>query len=140
MTGEFRAQQKMMLDFQLINLGNTIVNMWKLHCDFGIICNFSKKLWINLGASFYTEILNFYEKSSCSHFFLTSLKSWLIKPEKYWVFEEIGQNLKKSLYNVKYTSKLPKKVLYTDSTKINRPGHNIRMYWMNFQQPTAHVQ
>ena len=28
----------------------------------------------------------------------------------------------------------------TDSTKINRPGHNIRMYWMNFRQPTAHVQ
>ena len=28
----------------------------------------------------------------------------------------------------------------TDSTKINRPGHNIRMYWTNFRQPTAHVQ
>ena len=28
----------------------------------------------------------------------------------------------------------------TDSTKINRPGHNIRMYWTNFWQPTAHVQ
>ena len=30
--------------------------------------------------------------------------------------------------------------LHTDSTKINRPGHNIRMYWTNFRQPTAHVQ
>ena len=29
---------------------------------------------------------------------------------------------------------------YTDSTKINRPGHNIRMYWTNIRQPTAHVQ
>ena len=28
----------------------------------------------------------------------------------------------------------------TDSTKINRPGHNIRMYWPNFWQPTVHVQ
>ena len=28
----------------------------------------------------------------------------------------------------------------TDSTKINRPGHNICMYWTNFRQPTAHVQ
>ena len=28
----------------------------------------------------------------------------------------------------------------TDSTKINRPGHNIRMHWTNFRQPTAHVQ
>ena len=32
-----------------------------------------------------------------------------------------------------------KKIL-TDSTKINRPGHNIRMYWTNFRQPTAHIQ
>ena len=30
--------------------------------------------------------------------------------------------------------------IYTDSTKINRLGHNIRMYWTNFRQPTAHVQ
>ena len=29
---------------------------------------------------------------------------------------------------------------HTDSTKINRPEHNIRMYWTNFRQPTAHVQ
>ena len=28
----------------------------------------------------------------------------------------------------------------TDSTKINRPGPNIRMYWTNFRQPTAHLQ
>ena len=28
----------------------------------------------------------------------------------------------------------------TDSTKINRPGHNICMYWTHFRQPTAHVQ
>ena len=28
----------------------------------------------------------------------------------------------------------------TDSTKINRPVHNIRTYWTNFRQPTAHVQ
>ena len=28
----------------------------------------------------------------------------------------------------------------TDSTKINRPGHSIHMYWTNFRQPTAHVQ
>ena len=28
----------------------------------------------------------------------------------------------------------------TDSTKIYRPEHNIRMYWTNFRQPTAHVQ
>ena len=28
----------------------------------------------------------------------------------------------------------------TDSTKINRPGHNIRMYWTNYWEPTAHVQ
>ena len=27
----------------------------------------------------------------------------------------------------------------TAATKINRPGHNIRMYWTNFRQPTAHV-
>ena len=27
-----------------------------------------------------------------------------------------------------------------DSTKINRPEHNMRMYWTNFRQPTAHVQ
>ena len=30
--------------------------------------------------------------------------------------------------------------LVTDSTKINRPVYNIRMYWTNFQQPTAHAQ
>ena len=29
---------------------------------------------------------------------------------------------------------------YTDSTKINRPGNNIRMHWTNFKQPTAHLQ
>ena len=28
----------------------------------------------------------------------------------------------------------------TDSIKINRPGHNIRMCWANFWQPTVHVQ
>ena len=28
----------------------------------------------------------------------------------------------------------------TDSTKINRPGHNMRIYWTNFRRPTAHVQ
>ena len=28
----------------------------------------------------------------------------------------------------------------TDSTKINRPGYNIRMYWTKFWQPTVHVQ
>ena len=28
----------------------------------------------------------------------------------------------------------------TDSTKINRPGHNIRMYWTNFWQPNVHIQ
>ena len=28
----------------------------------------------------------------------------------------------------------------TDSTKINRPGYNIRMYWTNFWQLTVHVQ
>ena len=28
----------------------------------------------------------------------------------------------------------------TDSTKINCPAYNIRMYWTNFRQPTAHVQ
>ena len=28
----------------------------------------------------------------------------------------------------------------TDSIKINRPGHNIRMYWPNFWQPTNDVQ
>ena len=28
----------------------------------------------------------------------------------------------------------------TDSTKINRPGHNIRMYWTNFWQLTIHIQ
>ena len=32
------------------------------------------------------------------------------------------------------------KTTHTDSTKINRPEHNIRMYWTNFRQPTAHVQ
>ena len=30
--------------------------------------------------------------------------------------------------------------IYTDSTKINRPGHNIRVYWTNFWQPTAHLK
>ena len=28
----------------------------------------------------------------------------------------------------------------TDSTKINPPEHNIRMYWTNFRQRTTHVQ
>ena len=28
----------------------------------------------------------------------------------------------------------------TDSTKINRPGYNIPMYWTNFRQPYTHVQ
>ena len=28
----------------------------------------------------------------------------------------------------------------TDSTKINRPENNKRMYWTNIQQPTVHVQ
>ena len=28
----------------------------------------------------------------------------------------------------------------TDSTKINRPGHSIHMYWTNFWQPTVHVK
>ena len=27
----------------------------------------------------------------------------------------------------------------TDSTKINRPGYNIRIYWPKFWQPTVHV-
>ena len=31
-------------------------------------------------------------------------------------------------------------VVYTDSTKINRPGHNIRMYWTIFWHPTVHVK
>ena len=31
-------------------------------------------------------------------------------------------------------------IIHTDSTKINRPGYNIRMYWTNFRQPTAHAQ
>ena len=30
--------------------------------------------------------------------------------------------------------------VHTDSTKINRPGHNTFMYRTNFQQPTAHLQ
>ena len=29
---------------------------------------------------------------------------------------------------------------YTDSTKINRPEHNIRMYWTNFWQPSVNVE
>ena len=29
---------------------------------------------------------------------------------------------------------------HTDSTKINRPGHNIHMYWTNFWQPSVHVR
>ena len=29
---------------------------------------------------------------------------------------------------------------HTDSTKINRPEHNLHMYRTNFRQPTAHVQ
>ena len=29
---------------------------------------------------------------------------------------------------------------YTYSTKINRPGYNISMYWTNFRQPNAHAQ
>ena len=33
-----------------------------------------------------------------------------------------------------------KTVTYTDSTKINRPGYNICMYWTNLRQPTAHVK
>ena len=28
---------------------------------------------------------------------------------------------------------------FTDSTKINRPGYNIRMYWTNFWQSSVHV-
>ena len=28
----------------------------------------------------------------------------------------------------------------TDSTKINRPGYSIHMYWTNFWQPTVHVK
>ena len=40
-----------------------------------------------------------------------------------------------NLNDILYTIKLG-----TDSTKINRPGHKIRIYWMNFRQPTAHVQ
>ena len=28
----------------------------------------------------------------------------------------------------------------TDSIKINRPGHNIRMFWTNFWPPTVHTQ
>ena len=28
----------------------------------------------------------------------------------------------------------------TAATKINRPGHNIRMHWTNFWQPYAHVK
>ena len=28
----------------------------------------------------------------------------------------------------------------TDSIKINRPDHNIRMYWTNFWQQSTHVQ
>ena len=28
----------------------------------------------------------------------------------------------------------------TAAIKINRPGHNICMYWTNFWQPTVHVQ
>ena len=31
-------------------------------------------------------------------------------------------------------------LICTDSTKINRPGHNICMYWTNFWQSTAHVK
>ena len=31
-------------------------------------------------------------------------------------------------------------VFPTDSTKINRPRHNICMYWTNFCQPTNHVK
>ena len=30
--------------------------------------------------------------------------------------------------------------LFTDSTKINSPGHNICMYWAKLWQPTVHIQ
>ena len=53
-----------------------------------------------------------------------------------------GQHLLVDIYAIIKPLILFRKVYHcaTDSTKINRPGHNIRMYWTNFRQPTAHVK
>ena len=54
----------------------------------------------------------------------------------------IEWNIRRSYFHVgKYrTLLLWPYTRYTDSIKINRPEHNIRMYWTNFRQPTAHLQ
>ena len=46
-----------------------------------------------------------------------------------------------SMIRYRYKRKKTLKIYpFTDSTKINRPGHYIRMYWTNFWQTTVHVQ
>ena len=59
------------------------------------------------------------------------LFSWLIiKNPKCYSLEKVSESFRfQTIF-----------VWSTDSTKINRPGHNIRMYWRNFRQPTAHLQ
>ena len=51
-----------------------------------------------------------------------------------------AEHHQKVLFNGKHVGFISLTNPYTDSTKINRPEHNIRMYWANFRQPTAHVQ
>ena len=66
-----------------------------------------------------------------------------------WTFlkdriEPLSKTSKTTWINATF-KKIPKPYFFrfhslTDSTKINRPVHSIRMYWTNFLQPTAHVQ
>ena len=53
--------------------------------------------------------------------------------ERIWSFEWLGFS-----YNCEHICVILIKQT-TDSTKINRPGHNIRMYWTNFRQPKQHI-
>ena len=61
---------------------------------------------------------------------------------RFWEFLLQWKNLQNKAFFLAWRafqfSSIPKQI--TDSTKINRPGHNIHMYWTNFRQPTAHLQ
>ena len=67
-----------------------------------------------------------------------TLLSWTTESFVWYRVTETFSQFLKAIY-VQYCASqwIPRN---TDSTKINRPGHNIHMYWTNFRQPNAHVQ
>ena len=85
---------------------------------------------IHFELDFSWEILSWYLQLGSHPYPSRSPKPWEKKKTK--------QKMKLFLQAV--SNRLGYNGQHTDSTKINRPEHNIRTYWPNFQPPNAHVQ